>query len=243
MKLNETSLTPLYQQLLEEIKYCIESGKYKYEEKIPTEPELSDKYGVSRITVRRAVDELCTEGYLIKKQGKGTFVCRPKMLRKIARSKDVQGFSEACRMNNMIAGANVVSRQISAARRDEARFFHVEENEKVLYIQRVRTADGIPIMLENNFFPYEKYSFLERADLEDTSIFKLLREMQGIEVSQTVKSTLEIVKAESYHAKLLDVAVGEPLFYMNAYFADDAGKPVFIGRQYMVGSRYVFHDI
>lgn len=242
MKLNETSLTPLYQQLLEEIKYCIESGKYAYEEKIPTEPELSEKYGVSRITVRRAVDELCTEGYLIKKQGKGTFVCRPKMLRKIARTNEVQGFSEACRVNNMTPGAKVISIQTSIARADEAQFFHIEENAKMLSSQRVRTADGIPIMLENNFFSYEEFAYLENEDLNDVSLFKLL-EKHGVEVKETVKSTLEIVKAEVYHAKLLDVAVGEPLFYMNAYFVDTKGKPVFIGRQYMVGSRYVFHDI
>lgn len=243
MKLNETSLTPLYQQLLEEIKYGINSGKYKYEEKIPTEHELSEKYGVSRITVRRAVDELCTEGYLVKKQGKGTFVCQPKMLRKIARSNEVQGFSEACRVNDMTPGARVISRKVSAAQREEAQFFHIEEHEKVLYIQRVRTANDIPIMLENNFFNYEKFSFLEKVDLENASLFQILKEKSNVEVSQTVKSTLEIVKAELYHAKLLDVAVGEPLFYMNACFADDKGEPIYIGRQYMVGSRYVFHNI
>lgn len=242
MKLKEASLVPLYQQLLEEIKYSIDTGKYAYEEKIPTEPELSEKYGVSRITVRRAVDELCTEGYLVKKQGKGTFVCRPKLLRKIARTNDVQGFSEACRLNNMVPGAKVTNLQISVARADEAKFFRIEENAKVLYSQRVRTADGIPIMLENNFFPYESFSYLEKEDLNEVSLFKTLKK-HGVEVKETIKSTLEIVKAETDHAKLLDVAVGEPLFYMNAYFTDTKGEPVFIGRQYMVGSRYVFHDI
>lgn len=79
MRLNEGSLTPLYQQLMEDIKYAIEDGKYQPEEKIPSEPELSELYSVSRITVRRAVDELCAQGYLVKKQGKGTFVGRAKL--------------------------------------------------------------------------------------------------------------------------------------------------------------------
>lgn len=243
MKLNENSLTPLYQQLLEEIKSHIDSGKYKSEEKIPTEPELSKEYGVSRITVRRAVDELCTEGYLVKKQGKGTFVCQPKMLRKIARSKDVQGFSETCRANGMTSGAKMISRKVISAQRKEAEFFHIGENDKLIYIQRVRTANDIPIMLENNFFDYKKFSFLETADLENISLFQSIKENTGVEVSQAVSTTLEIVKAEPYHGELLDVAVGEPLFYMNAYLADTQGEPVFIGRQYIVGSRYVFHDI
>ena len=73
---------------MEDIKCAIEEEKYKYEDKIPSEPELSELYSVSRITVRRAVDELCTEGYLIKKQGKGTYVGHPKLQRKIERADD-----------------------------------------------------------------------------------------------------------------------------------------------------------
>ena len=66
MKLQEDSLTPLYQQLMEEIKRAIETERFQIGEKIPTEPELSEMYSVSRITVRRAVNELCEKGYLVK---------------------------------------------------------------------------------------------------------------------------------------------------------------------------------
>lgn len=242
MKLNETSLTPLYQQLMEDIKFSIENGKYRYDDKIPTEPELSSSYGVSRITVRRAVDELCNEGYLIKKQGKGTFVCKPKLLRKIERSNEVLSFSKACILNGMKPGAKVLDYQISFARLDEQDFFGVDETTKILYIQRVLTADDTPIMLENNFYVYDKFKFLQDEALENTSLFEVL-EKHGVFPSKTVKSTLEIVKAEVHHAKDLDVVVGEPLFYMTVYFGDDLGNPIFIGRQYMVGSRYKFNDI
>lgn len=242
MKLNETSLTPLYQQLMEDIKYSIENGKYNYDDKIPTEPELSADYGVSRITVRRAVDELCNEGYLIKKQGKGTFVCKPKLLRKIERSNEVLSFSKACRQNGMKPGARVLDYQISFARLDEQSFFHVDEKTKILYIKRVLTADDTPIMLENNFYVLEKFKFLQDETLENTSLFEVL-EKHGLHACKSVKSTLEIVKAESHHARDLDVVIGEPLFYMNVYFGDEADNPVFIGRQYMVGSRYKFNNI
>lgn len=100
-QLNEDSLTPLYQQLMEDIKTSLAEGKYMPDEKIPSEPELSELYHVSRITVRRAIEELCTEGYLVKKQGKGTYVSQPKVMRKIAQNGDVMGFSEACRACGM----------------------------------------------------------------------------------------------------------------------------------------------
>ena len=61
---------PLYQQIKEDIKDAIQSGKYKPKEKIPPEPALSEEYAVSRITVRRAIEELCSEGYLTKMQGR-----------------------------------------------------------------------------------------------------------------------------------------------------------------------------
>lgn len=67
----DSNVVPLYQQIKEDIKAAIERGKYKPNEKIPAEPELSAEYSVSRITVRRAVEELCNEGYLVKMQGRG----------------------------------------------------------------------------------------------------------------------------------------------------------------------------
>ena len=72
MAINDSAVVPLYQQVKDDIRAAIESGKYKTNEKIPPEPELSAEYSVSRIPVRRAVEELCADGYLVKMQGRGT---------------------------------------------------------------------------------------------------------------------------------------------------------------------------
>ena len=71
MKLEKNSRQPLYVQLMTELKQMIRSGKYAAGDKIPTEPELAEIYGVSRITVRKTIEQLCKEGYLVKQQGKG----------------------------------------------------------------------------------------------------------------------------------------------------------------------------
>ena len=88
---------PLYQQVKEDIKAAIEQGKYKPKEKIPTEPELSAEYSVSRITVRRAVEELCSEGYLVKMQGRGTFVSSPEFTGRFGRGNRSRGLPSAAR--------------------------------------------------------------------------------------------------------------------------------------------------
>ena len=83
MSLDKKSQLPLYAQLMKEIKDQIRKGTYKEGDQIPTEGELSAAYQVSRITVRRTIEELCSQGFLVKRQGKGTFVEIPKIYRKI----------------------------------------------------------------------------------------------------------------------------------------------------------------
>ena len=90
----DSNVVPLYQQIKEDIKAAIERGKYKPNEKIPAEPELSAEYSVSRITVRRAVEELCNEGYLVKMQGRGTFVSTPRIHRKMTGGNKMESFSQ-----------------------------------------------------------------------------------------------------------------------------------------------------
>lgn len=240
MRLVEESLTPLYQQLMEDIKCAIEEGRYQPEEKIPSEPELSELYSVSRITVRRAVDELCAQGYLVKKQGKGTFVGHAKLQRKMV-ADDSMSFSDVCALNGQVHSVRMLTCQRVPARQDEIKFLNLEAGARLLYIQRLHMADGIPIQIENNFYPPDRFDFLEQEDLEHNSLFHLLREKHGIDPCGTSDTTLEIVRASPEYAQVLDVPVGEPLFYMNAYFVDENKRPLFVGRQYFVGKRYLLH--
>lgn len=237
MRLNESSLTPLYQQMMEDIKAAIEEGKYTAEEKIPSESELSEYYNVSRITVRRAVEELCQEGYLVKKQGKGTYVGRQKLRRKLSRVDEAMSFSEMCRRNGQEPSVKCVGREVVPARADEVAFLGLEADARLLAIRRVHYADGVPIELENNLFPLPRFAFLEEEDL-DSSIFELLERKYGIRIGGTEETVVEIARASTSQAQLLEVPMGEPLFDLKNYFVDDQGKPLFAGHQYDVGSRY-----
>ena len=91
MKLNTTSDIPLFEQLKNDLLEQIKKGIYISGQQIPTETELSELYHVSRITIRRAITELCNEGVLIKKQGKGTFVKERKIFRKLFKQWYITG--------------------------------------------------------------------------------------------------------------------------------------------------------
>ena len=234
---------PLYQQVIDIIKNEINSGAYKAGARIPNEFELAESYKVGRVTVRRAIEELVQQGYLTKRQGKGTFVNAPKLKRKIRQKGDVQSFTEGCAANDMVPGARLVSRTVVAATREDAAFFGVEPGCELIVVERVRTADGVPVMLENNAFVLADHPYLQTLadeDLTDNSIFALVAEHSGRAPLKSDPCTVEIALADTQTAPLLEVPVGEPLFYMEAYFTDAGGRPLLLGRQKIVGSRYVF---
>ncbi len=237
----DVSAVPLYQQVMDDLKGEIARGVYAAGSRIPSEMELAKSYGVGRITVRRAIEELSRAGYLNRQQGRGTFVCAPKL--KIVQKGDVQSFTEACAANDMAAGARLVSRTVVAATREDAAFFGVEPGCELIVVERVRTADGVPVMLENNAFVLADHPYLQQLadeDLADNSIFALVAVHSGRAPLKSDPCTVEIALADAQTAPLLEVPVGEPLFYMEAYFTDADERPLLLGRQKIVGSRYVF---
>lgn len=235
----ENTLVPLYQQIKEDIKSAIERGKYKPKEQIPTEPELSTEYSVSRVTVRRAVEELCNEGYLVKMQGRGTFVSTPRIHRKMTGGNRMESFSKTCQEYGMQAGARLLDKKIVPVRDDEKTFWNCDQDTLLLYIQRVRTADGQPIFLENLFLLYDDYKSLMAAEWNDSSAFATIEAVRGQQIVDTIRRTIEITRASAEQAQTLNVSLGEPLLFLNCYFVDQEKKPLCIGRQYYVGSRYM----
>lgn len=234
-------LAPLYQQIYEDIKGKIEGGTYAEGDRIPSEQELCSAYGASRITVRRAISDLCTNGYLVKRQGVGTFVSKPRIFRELRRSGNrIETFTDICRNCGAQAGARLLCRRIVPARSDERAFLGLGENDLLLYVQRLRTADGVPVYEENVFLPYEEFRGLAEITLDDISLFDAIDQVSGRRPVRNARLTLEAVAASPEQASRLRVPAGAPLLYMNAYFEDAEGRPVAIGRQYYVGSRYAF---
>ncbi|OPJ58024.1 GntR family transcriptional regulator [Clostridium oryzae] len=240
MKLNPSSTIPLFEQLKEEIKNQIRNGIYTQGQKIPTELELNSVYGISRITIRRAIEDLVKEGILTKKQGKGTFVQEKKLLRKI---EHTISFSDACISNNMKPSCYVTKREVLAAHSHEVQNTGLFNDEQAIYIQRIRLADNIPIMCENNYYPYDRYYFLLTEELNG-SLYNLLENKYDIQIGTSKNSYIDVVKADSKNSKLLNVPLGEPLFLLCTEMYDTSGKLIHVGRQFIVGSRYRFcYDI
>lgn len=229
---------PLYQQIYDDIKGAIKDGTYKVDEKIPSEAELSEEYGVSRITVRRAIEDLCADGYLTKMQGRGTFVGKPHIMRRLSQSKATRSFSEICEEAGVTPGAHLIERQIVPVRPDEQEFFGLGPDALLIYVHRVRTADGLGVCDENMFVPYDGGRDLLTLPLEDTSLFDAIEQATGHRPASNEDWNITAVKATTDQASLLGISVGDPLLRTHVSFVDDEGRPVCMGRHYFVGSRY-----
>ena len=236
--LNADHQEPLYIQLKKAVQAAILNDQFQQGEKIPTEVELSERYDVSRITVRKAVEELVKEGYLVKRQGKGTFVSLRKIDRKIE-FDHVMGFTAACQANGLSSHSIVTKKELIKPDAALRQLLQLAKDEKVLYIQRKRYAGDAPLMLENNYYPGTRFRFLLEEALEG-SLYDLLREKYGISPEQSGKTTLEIVLADEEKAQLLETSIGKPLFLMKTVIFDQNNDPVHVGKQYIIGDRYQF---
>ena len=229
------STIPLYRQILEGIKQKIEAGELKTGDKLPSEQELMEHYRVSRRTVRTAVDELCSQGCLVRKQGKGTFVSRPKLHRKIV---NVLSFQEACEKCGMRPAHRLLACAVRMATPEEQQQLSLGGGARVLHTQRVLTADGEPVMVENAVYPYEAYAFLQKEDLNGP-LYPLLRK-KGLCPAGTRTCHLEMVRADAENARLLAVPEGEPLLEMRSCLTLEDGTPVTVSDNFIVASRYAF---
>ncbi|MGN6713157.1 GntR family transcriptional regulator [Anaerocolumna jejuensis] len=238
MALEKTSHQPLYQQLMEELKMLIHTGVYKYGERIPTEPELAQQYEVSRITVRRTIEELCSQGYLVKQQGKGTFVETPKIYRKVEQHSNMS-FTEACKMNDRRPSSHVLSCDMIEPDERHENFLNLSKGEKIIFIQRVLAADEIPVIYENIYLPYMKFKGFDAWSLENGSLFQILKEQYNVISSEKSRSTIEIGTANQKMSAVLNIVTGEPIMILSSYMEDDKNNPLYMSKEFIVGSRYM----
>ena len=231
--LKQDAITPLYVQLMEELETSIRNGVYKPGDKIMTEAEMAKEYGVSLITVRKAVGSLMEKGLVVRKQGKGTFVTKPKYSRNM---KKLQSFTEMCEQMGVKPGAQVLENRLIMADKKVADRLGIEPGSNVVYISRLRLADGEPVQVEKSYFPL-KYAFLLEEDLNNGSMFECLKEKAGAKVASSEKM-IELCRATAEEAALMDVKKGDYLLFVKSTAYGENGEPMYAGIQLINGDRF-----
>lgn len=190
---------PLYCKLADIIEDQINSGKLKKGQKIPSERELCKIYDMSRITVRMAIDELVRQGKLEKVQGKGTFVLSRSIIQNLG---NVYSFSRKMEKQGKISSTQVVKKAIINAELKIAKNLGLNEGDRVVYLERLRCAEEVPILLEKTYFPIERFEFLINIDFDEKGLYKTLEEDYGIRINKAIE-TFKATELNSVECNML----------------------------------------
>ncbi|RNB88507.1 transcriptional regulator PhoB [Brevibacillus nitrificans] len=221
MKLNNSSLKPLYLQLKEVIKEDINRGVYKVGQQLPPEGELCDMYGVSRITTRRAITELVEAGILQRQQGKGTFVTASKLKRELIA---VNGFSEFLTQTGKMPQPRIVSTTILEADEAIAAPLQISPRTSILQLKRLHYVNDAPLVWETVFYPLTRFPNLEKHIAESISTYQVLKKYYDVQPASNLK-TLNVIMATQEEAELLRCPIGTPLYQIDKVAYDDQEKP------------------
>ena len=232
-QLQAESFSPLYHQLMQRIRGDIERGVYPTGSRIPPEHELEKQYQVSRVTVRRALAELTSEGLLERKQGKGTFVATPRGGLPL---KNLHSFHDSCKLNRVKPSIDVIHVRETEAGAEAAEGLNISRGSRVLEILRVCRADGVPVVLERNHFSMA-YAWLQDQDLSG-SLYNILREY-GVEPKLALHD-VSLRFADRDEAELLETEEGTPLICLHEVIYDQRGRPLHTNIQLIRGERFVF---
>lgn len=223
-QLDTNNAVPLYEQLRVALRERLDSGVLDPGERLPSEVELCRKYGVSRITVRRAVDELVEEGILERRQGKGTFVAPKRAVVSIMALNDdaTEGFYSRYKERKR---SLVVSKKEYPANRSEREWLHLGENDHVFILTRRLLLDGKPWMIDRATYAVRRFpDFFDRVR-DDTSTYQLMEEIYGVSMCRAHRE-ITLTYATNEQGELLDCAPGTPLFKTFKVVYDDRDEPV-----------------
>lgn len=218
MELNPRSPVPLWQQFKLIVEQKIATGEWAPEQPIPPEMQLIETYGISRITVRQALDELVQEGRIYRRRGKGTFVAQPKINQTLAQ---LTGFVEELSLRGLEPAVTVIGYTVEPEPR-VAEVLGVEG--PLLQIRRLVSVGGGPLFVDTSFFPAELAHLLRREQLAERPIYSLLE--AGGRAPAEGDQWLGAVALSAETARLLEMEPGSPGLAIHRVTKDALGRPV-----------------
>ncbi|THE10196.1 GntR family transcriptional regulator [Bacillus timonensis] len=232
--IKKSSPVPIYFQIEQRIREKIEKKELNPGEMIPSEREFAEKFQISRMTVRQAINNLVNEGYLQRVRGKGTFVTVKKFEKNTQR---LTSFSEDMRSRGLEPGTEVLSFCSIEADSLIASQLMIDKGAEVYQIERLRLADQQPIAFEVFYMSQNLVPGLTR-EVAEHSIFKYVEEM-GLHIVSGVQE-LEATTAHKREASALGIKVGAPVLYIQQISYLEDQQPLEFVKSYYRADRYKY---
>ncbi len=235
--LDKTTAIPIYYQLKEWLRGEIASGVWKPGDLIPSERELSGKFGISRMTVRQALNELREDGLLRREQGRGTYVAEPKIEQRLTR---LTGFTEDMQRRALQSGARVLRQMMVAAPAPVAHALRISQEKPIVLLERLRMAEHEPMAIESSYLHFTGMEKLLEEDFEDQSLYHYLSEKYGI-IPTRAEQQVEAVQCHEGECKLLHIETNAAVLRNRRITYDQKNKPFEYTWSIYRGDRYIFY--
>jgi GntR family transcriptional regulator len=194
---------------------------------LPPEPVLCAEYGVSRITLRRAVDGLVADGHLVREQGRGTYVTRPAIRHEYRESfvHRIAGWSSVMTEQGAQVGTTVLTQRVVPVPAAVATELRLDLTADVVELVRLRSVDGVPNHVAHSFLPEKLYPATADADFGEGSLYDFLRREYGADLAHA-RIVVDVGTAAPDEAELLHVVAGSPLLVVRTTVRDSDGSPL-----------------
>jgi GntR family transcriptional regulator len=236
---NHDASVPLYIQIKDYIRQNVQNGLYQVHDKIPSERQLAEQFGVNRLTVSKALNELAQEGLVYSRVGKGTYVAPGKFEQTL---HSLTGFTQDMIDRGKQATSRVLQATITGADDDQARLLSILPGAEVVDLHRIRMADGQPIALERSCIIYALCpGILDRHDFSRESLYRVLREDYQLHMTHAYQ-TIEAQIAGEDEIRLLGAHPCTPILSITRVTYADT-QPFEVVRSSYHGDRYKFNTM
>ncbi len=235
-KITRANKVPFYFQLKEIILSAISELKMKPGGKLPSELEIMEIFGVSRATVRKAIEELVIANRLARFSGKGTFISEPKIEVKLPQ---LLGFTEELKSRGVRPSTKVVSKMVGKTS-DKVREKLKVEDREILIVERVRYADEEPIVFSVEYIPLSLNISIDEDFSK--SLFSLYENKYFIKIGYA-EHKINAGVATKRISKLLDISVGFPVLIFERVLYDAGGDKIFYEESVCRGDKYNYNIV
>jgi GntR family transcriptional regulator len=232
------SESPYYRQLYEILRKDILERHRPAGELLPSESELIDRYQVSRVTVRQAMDLLVQDGLVYRRRGLGTFVAAPKIEQGLTQ---IISFSEDMRRRGFQAETAILSTNLLSASKEIAEKLGIIPGEEIAFLQRLRLADGDPLSIESSHLVHRHCPGVLESDYAHNPLREALEynyDLRLVRATQVIRA----IAASEDQAQKLSIAPGSPLFFIERISYSQYDRPIEFLQLYHRGDRYTLYN-
>lgn len=234
-QLDKSVPIPIYFQLMEILQDYINDHDNNFP--VPTESELCDVYGISRPTVRQAINELAGEGLIVRYKGRGSFINKKKIMQDFL--LNITSFNDEMHSKGLTPETKVLNFCSRKATPQVIQKLQIRSDDESYYLSRLRSINNEPIVLVNTYLPASLVRGILDKNMEKESLYHVIERDFGHSIVRTLRS-LEIRTAGKYEASLLKMREGDPVHFTETVAFIEDGRPIEFSTAYYNGERNKF---